>query len=510
MKFWITSILLLTTFIGFSQVVETIYGAEYSNSKKKSFNGFIGESELAVYGVDYYNFSKKKHELIINTYHKSDLNKVDSKNIYSNPLTDFYSTPFELFYSHQQFYLFSKFYNHKTETTLVGLFIFDTQLNEINFEIIDTIDHVKQTELYIKEAKDNSGFLIVQSHLHPIANRQVLDLKALNIKGKTIWSKNLLSTNSVHNLVVEKIIHLEKETYILCNYGYTNQTIQADEPPTILSNKYTLWVYNHKLNFMKEMVLKLKSKWINGVGLSLSQSNQLIIAGYTNSGREFGINAVFSILLDDHYDTKKVTYSKLKNTDMLNFMTQKESESTTYLKHFYLRDVVTLKDDSFFILGEDFNKQTERVYDPRTNITSTTTHYNYNSILVSYFNKNGELQWHKRIAKFQSSIDDLGYYSSFSWQKTDHGIALVYNDNEKNTAVDLTDYYGHKTLFNNRRNAHVCVTVNTDGTVIKHQLNTANTNYLLYTKQSHSINNSRLFLKSEYGRHSKIVGVSFK
>ena len=505
MRILIILCITLFSFTSFSQIQKVVEGKEYTNTRKEAFNGFIGESALAVYGVDYGYVSKKKQELIIRKFYKNDLSLIESYNIYSNPLDDYINTPLELFYVNQQFYLFSQFDNYKSTKSKIGLFIFDENCNQISFKEVDTIQQIKLTKIEVKMADDSTGFVVMQSHLHKVANRQVVELTAIDNNGKTLWKKELLSTNSVNKTEVEQIIHTKNETYLLCNYGY--KSLSGNNS---LSNKYTLWVYNHELNFMKEVVLRLKRKWINGVKINLTKNNRLLIAGYVNNSKGFGINAYFNVFLNKKYEPQNGNYFKFSKDVFSQFISEKKLSKTNQLDDFYLRDVALQNDGSFYMIGEVYYKYVDRVYDPRTNVTSTTNHYNYNSILVSYFDMNGELKWHKRIAKFQNSTEDNGYYSSFSVANLkDNSIAIIYNDNEKNLMLSLSDYDNHKELFNNRRKAIVYVLADESG-LVKRKRVVDKTNFLIYAKQSKAITNGNIYLKMEYGKHSKIMNVDFK
>lgn len=510
MKIIVTLSFLFVSMLSFSQIDEILYGKEYATNKKNAFNGFIGESAVALFGVDYSYISKKKHDLIIRKYYKNDLSLVDSKNIYTNPIEDYYNKPLELFFIKSKFYLFSEFSNSKEGKTIIGLFIYNENGDETSFEIIDTVDQLERTDVEVRKSSDNSGFIVMQNHPHKVASRQVVEFKSINLRGEIVWQKELLSTNSIHKIKVEKLIHLKNETFILCNYGYKNYAQNSSSNENILSNKYTLWVYNRELDFMKEIVLRLKGKWINGVDISLNKQNELIVAGFVNSTRDFGIDASFSMLLNGKYEPKKVNYDKFVETDLLKFISEKDMDKVKYLEDFYLRDLVMQEDGSFFLLGEMYYKYVDRNYDPRTNITTTTDHYNYNSIIVSYFDRTGKLMWHEHVPKFQNTTNDFGYYSSFSWINLGNKIALIYNDNEKNLELSVTDYFNHKDLYNNRRNAHTYVIIDDKGVVKRSKLNDDKTNYILYPKQSFAVSKSSMYMMAEYGRHSKIISVSFK
>jgi hypothetical protein len=508
MKFWFFIPLLFISTYSFNQIDKLVYGKEYVNNKKEGFNGFIGENNLALFGVDYLNISQKKYDLIINKYYKTDLSLVESKNIYSNPLNGFSNLPVEMFYENELFYLFSKFINKKDNITFIGLSILNENTVPVSFEIIDTIEQNSQTEISIKQSEDKKSFILIQNHTHKVANRQVLELKTFDLSGHLIWNKDLLSTNSVHQLEIEKIIYTGNETFILCNYGMN--TNQLNSVTTVLSNKYTLWVYNKDLNFMKEIELRLKMKWINGVSIARNFNKELIISGFVNTSRNFGINAVFNVLLNQKYEVSSINYYPFAKSDYSKFITAKALEKSTYLPDFYLKKLMVMADGSYYLIGENFHKYIERNYDPRTNITTTTEHFIYGNIMVCYFDNTAKLKWIDNVPKSQNSINDFGVFSSFTWINLNNKLALFYNDNEKNIDIPINDYFNQKELFNYRRHMHAYVLIDEEGVKKRGKLNQEKTGYLLYPKRSFSINNHTMYLFSDFGRRSKIISVSFK
>ena len=60
--------------------------------------------------------------------------------------------------------------------------------------------------------------------------------------------------------------------------------------------------------------------------------------------------------------------------------------------------------------------------------TTTTTYYYYNDIIALNFDENGELVWKTVIDKYQMSVNDGGYYSSFFTILQGNDINIIYND----------------------------------------------------------------------------------
>jgi hypothetical protein len=54
------------------------------------------------------------------------------------------------------------------------------------------------------------------------------------------------------------------------------------------------------------------------------------------------------------------------------------------------------------------------------------------SILVANIATNGEINWVKRIPKFQHTQNDNGIFNSFTYKSTPEGLKIVFTDNKQN------------------------------------------------------------------------------
>ena len=498
------SIILFNLNFGFSQINNTVESPDFTRSKSESFNGFIGETDLAIFTIDYIYSSKKKKELIARKFFKSDLVLMQETNIFKSPLDGYYSEPYEVYFINDKLYLFSIFTHIKEQTTTLGLFIFSESLKLQQFEIVDSIANVNQTNIIIKPSHDKKALIIVQSHPHSNTRKQVVDLNCLNLSGQSVWKKELISFNTVSKINIESIeFPTNKEIYILCNYGFNTVNSQNNQVK-LLTNKYTLWVYNHSLNFLKEVDLKLKLKWINGVDIKLKPNGNLIVAGYVNSTRDFAIDAFFNIELNKKYEVINNNYYKFSKEEVQLFLLKGSKKKQ--LNNYYLRELIILNDGSFYLLGEHFDTYLDRVFDPRTNTTRTVEHFNYDYIISAYFDSLGHCSWIKRIPKIQNSTNDGGYYSSFSVFSKESEVYLVYNDHEKNIDYISDDLEYLKAMFNNKHSAITQVTIQTNGNIKKQHLS-PKSRYYLYAKKSKSINTETMYLLLESGRKAKILGL---
>ncbi len=507
MRYCIAIWMLFSVFAGFSQYKSLIESKEFARSKTEAFNGFIGENDLSVFTVDYIYTSKKKKSLIVRKFYKSDLSLMEEKDIFDNPLENYNNEPYEIYLVKDKIYLFSIFTHNKEGNSSIGLFIFNENMQQQSFEIVDTIERLSETNIFIQLSEDENAFVISQNHPHKLTHKEAVNLMCLDLYGDEVWKKELISLNDIHKVNVEKVIFPNKtEVFLLCNYGFNNNTQGNVDDIKLLSNKYSVWVYNNDLNFLKEIDLRLKLKWLNGVNMILKENGHIVVAGYVNSSRTFGINAFFNIEIDRKYEVIQNNYSRM-DKELMSLFLPKDSRKKL-LENFFLRQILLQNDGSFYVIGEHYYKYLDRVYDPRTNTTNTTEHFNYEYIIAAYFNPQGEIVWAKRIPKLQNSTNDFGYYSSFTTFNSKNEVYLIYNDYNKNLEISIDNVEDLKAIFNGRKNALVYVKINAEGPVFRKQIPNSN-NYLLYAKKSLQIGDNSMYLLTELGRKSKIISMDF-
>ncbi|MBI3136118.1 MAG: hypothetical protein HYZ14_15690 [Bacteroidetes bacterium] len=493
----------------FPQLEAPLKGSEYSTARKENFNGFIGENSSTLFTIDYLYISRKKQELIVRKFYKTDLKLVDSKNIYEIPPDGFYGEPIEVFYHNDSIFIFSNLYDEQQKTLFITLEVFD-----INYEklISTTVDTLPDDEtLHIVEEQTKNGFVLIRSHKFSNLTEQEMDVKYLSETGSVNWSKTLKSPMALQNLDIEKILYTAGgPLYVMCNYNYDPANLSGDDDQEMINNKYALWAYDPQTNFLKEFELRMKGKWLNGIRLELNPYNQLVLAGYFNETRYHTVCGTFSLILGPELNIIQSSFYKLSPETLARFIEEKDREKVKELEDYQLNDMAMLENGSFFLLGERYYKYIERTYDPRTNITTTTEHYNYNSIIVSYFDSVGNHLWTDRIPKYQSSTNDFGYFSSFTHLNTGKEIYLFFNDSEKNNDIALTDYFNYKGLFNNRRFQISYVEIDTTGPVARGPLIGLENPFMLRAKESNAISTSTMYLFTEVGREAKVFSVGLK
>lgn len=496
----------LFTLTGFCQLKTAVLGVSYPTDKRENFSGFIGETTTSVFTADYLYISRKKQELTVRQFHKSDLQLVNSVNIYENVLEDFYSEPMDLYFQNGKFFLYSTYFGEKEKINLLTLEIFNETLEKESFKIVDTLELEETVE--IAESQEMNGFAVVRYNKFSTLTEQEITILRLDNQGETLWKDVVRSPLALQNLNVESVCFSQRTPiYLICNYSFEPKTGVLGDENELISNKYALWAYDHKKNYLKETEIRIRAKFINGLRMDLSPNNELIISGYFNATREYSVQGVFSMRMRQ-FKVISSSFQAFDEATMARFIDEKDREKYKELPDYRLDNLILLDNGSWYITGEQFYKYIERSYDPRTNITTTTEHYNYNRIIVSYFDSLGNYKWTECVPKFQNSTNDFGYYASYCFLNTGKALYLFFNDSEKNKDLALDDYFNYKGLFNNRRFLIAAVKLGTKGIEDRSVLVDENNSFMLRSKVCQQINNHTMYLLGESGRTSRIMAVS--
>jgi hypothetical protein len=490
-----------------AQLNKPLTGKEYSTARKENFNGFIGENSNTVFSVDYLYLTRKKQELILRKFHKTDLQLADAQNIYETPPDGFYGEPLEVFYRNDTIYLFSNLFDETNRVTFITLDLYNTNYEKLRSVRVDTLPD--DENLVIRQEQNGEGYILARSSKFSNLTEQEIKLKYINNTGTIDWQEKIKSPMALQNIVIEKICFAKDgPLYALCNYAYDPAGAIIGEDNTMVNNKYAIWAYDRSAHFLKEFEVRIKGKWINGIDMNLNHNHELVLGGFFNETRYRTICGTFSLILSNDLEIVNSSFLRFDDSIMFRFIPEKDRGKTKELSEYLLNDMAMLDNGSYFLLGERYYKQVERNYDPRTNITTTTEYYNYNDIIISYFDSLGQHLWTNRVPKFQNSTNDYGYFSSYTFLNSGEEIYLFFNDSDKNNELSLDDYFNYKTLFNNRRFQISYVQVGPEGPVSRGALLGLENAFMLRAKESHAISKSTMYLLGEVGREAKVFSVS--
>lgn len=222
----------------------------------------------------------------------------------------------------------------------------------------------------------------------------------------------------------------------------------VDKPKQIASYEYHILSYTFDNN-NQDYQIELEDKSIKDITFGFNHVGNLVCGGFYSENGTFssGIKGTFYIVIDtemgdvisntskaldedfitqDWSDRYKVKVEKKKAKAERKGKKAKEIEAYK----FDLKDFVIYKDGSATILAEQYYVRvvTTTTTDSNGNRrTKTTYHYYYNDIYIIKIDKTGEIVWTSKIDKYQHSVNDGGYRSSYHLHAKDDNLYLIYN-----------------------------------------------------------------------------------
>ena len=217
---------------------------------------------------------------------------------------------------------------------------------------------------------------------------------------------------------------------------------------------FTILEYSKDGEGFQEYPIKPKEKLITDLTFRVDDNGDLVCSGFYSDYHLNKILGTYFFRLDTK--TKEVVNKSLKEFDY-GFLTQnlsakqlekaKKSRKASQkigLNSFSLDKLVLRSDGGALLIAEQyFVEEIQRPtnngfyspgYYPNTfsNTYSTEYYFHYNDIIIVNIQPNGAIEWAARIPKQQISINDDGYYLSYSVSIVRDKIYFIYNDTEDN------------------------------------------------------------------------------
>lgn len=160
-------------------------------------------------------------------------------------------------------------------------------------------------------------------------------------------------------------------------------------------------------------------------------NNRLVVSGlYSYESRDFS-KGILDFSLDRH--SFRIEHHEFVpfNTEFIKGIAgERAAQDGAELRDFVIRYMVTRSDGGFMVFGEEFSiaEQSYTYYANGIAQVSSRSVYNYGKIFVMSNNRDAQNDWIKIINKGQSSVNDFGYYSSFTIYKKKDRIHILFND----------------------------------------------------------------------------------
>ncbi len=206
--------------------------------------------------------------------------------------------------------------------------------------------------------------------------------------------------------------------------------------------------------------LNLSDTYLSSPVMCLDELNQqvLVSALYSLQSREKSKGIVFAAYDLQTTREKKnefVPYTLSFAKDVIGEDGIKRDEEP---ENFSLKFIVPRSDGGFILFGEEFSiaQQSYTYYVNGIAQMSSRNIYNYGKLFILSLDPNAKPEWYHIINKGQSTVNDLGYYSSFTIVVGLNEIRLLFNDRVRGSGgvveytLNTKGELNNKMLFGNQ------------------------------------------------------------
>lgn len=257
------------------------------------------------------------------------------------------------------------------------------------------------------------------------------------------------------------------------------------------------------------------------MNISVPNENEIICTGFYSLSNSSGIKGAYYLRINTN--DKKVLVQSFKDfsfslitenmTEKQKKKAKKKEEKGKELEMYSydMKDIVLREDGSAILVAEQYYMYVSTYTTTSNGVTTThyVYHYYYNDILVININTKGEIEWSQKIPKYQHTVNDGGYYSSYAMSLVGKDLYFVFNDNPKNLMnTDNNRIYSYAGVKNN---VAVMVKIDGLGKMTKEALFIAkDAGVIIRPKVSSQINDNQMILYGQYKKKERFVKLTFK
>jgi hypothetical protein len=346
-------------------------------------------------------------------------------------------------------------------------------------------------------------------------------------KLQKIWGKKIVMPYSARKLdIVSCTVGNTGDVFVLCkiyDIDSRQELKKNDDGKKQSAFKYLLLQYNAQSDAPKESEISLPNKQIVSLKYRLTDQGNIIIAGfYSDENSRLrgiggmlvgqGITGIFYAQIDAQTNQTKAVSLKPFDQKFMQTMgrrgTFKTQNGTLTLSPYFVPQRFILRDDGgVVIVSEYVNIYVTEVRNANGTV-SRTYHYDYMDIMITNVDAQGNVVWNAVVPKYQSTVNDGGYMSSYTLMVHGGSLHFIFNDNARNFEPESRGY-NNISVRRPQKNVVVIASINNDGAVTKKILidNKDKKSYL-QPRRSRQVNASDVVIYTETPAQ-RFLGVAF-
>lgn len=491
MRNFFTYIFLLLCSSLFAQTVTTSSVSRLVN--REEVKNIIGSNDSLVYVLKRHNptFSASKFEIDV---YDRQLNKVsnipielpfseDNANINIKEIFVQNNTPYVYYEADDRAArkLTALVYNYsKSASTILGSLSYDKTNRQPVFKV----------------SSDSTGILFVGQPPYEKTSNETYEISRFSNDLTLLWKEKLELPYASQNFILEKIKLYNDNVFIL---GNTNFEKSFNNP-----EKFILIRYDNSTKMIKEFELSLTGKWITSATFEVAPNNKLYVGGFYSNDKSFSIAGTFFLSID--LISNQISEKSIKpfgEQFLSEFLPPRKVKKGGELSSFYFDHFIVKPNGGAIFVAEQYFKSISTYNDISSGFMNYSTIYYYNDIIVVSVDEEGQIEWNKKIAKKQYSVNDFGYFLSYALTYFDNNLYVYFNDHPRN--ISLPNREQNLRYMNYPQRAMVVqAKINASGDLSYSEVKTEKNNLILKPKLSCRTFDNRLIMPTE---KSKMYGL---
>jgi len=309
-----------------------------------------------------------------------------------------------------------------------------------NMQVVDKFDIIK--------VDGASNFLVKYRRKPKKKNdkksKDIIGLKVFDAELNEIWGSDFTMPYTERQMdLLDYAIDTEGNIYALVKKFHDDSN--KDKKKQGINYHLELFTYAKNSKSLSTTKVNLGDTYVSDVGLYINDDKEIFCAGYYKKlNSKSGVDGAFVFKTDDIENiTDKIfheipveilnQYVKKKVAKKNN---RKDKKGKSNYESLSLRKLFFHEDGGITIIGEQYYVKAHTRTSSQGNVRTTYT-YHYNDILVSKINASGDLDWMRKIPKKQKGINSGQGGMSFTHFFTNDSHYLLYLDNIKNIKLPL-------------------------------------------------------------------------
>ena len=315
---------------------------------------------------------------------------------------------------------------------------------------------------------DSSKILITYRPLHKskndAVNKEQVAFCVID-KGLNILDKNIIDMPYTEKKmdVSDYNVDSQGNSFLLAKVYGDGETKEKDKKKQKFH--YEVFRIQHGTGELKKIKLDTETKFITDILTSEQITGDMVIGGFYsnkkqgkdggwswNNDKETSSDGVFLLKIDvngnplsygkGYYEFPAEILKQFMSAKQQKKLEKKEKDEDLEAKNMVMRYIVSNKDGSMEVIGEEYSEVTRTSYNGTS--SRSTTYYTYEDILDMRIDASGQMMWIKKIPKRQvAEVSSYGYggmsshlkiIGSMSFSRYSDGLNtyLFYTDNIKN------------------------------------------------------------------------------